>query len=98
MAPHTITRAVGAKAGFRPSPRGLHSQTQLSSLPRWNLDWSLGTTWFHSTAVVPSFVVSGTTPDGGVRGSTRNHKCPSAGRLRTVRGDPGAPSGGATCA
>ncbi|GFX27668.1 transposable element Tcb2 transposase [Trichonephila clavipes] len=40
MAPHTLTPAVGAvsrcktKTGLRRSPRGLHTQTRLSSLPR----------------------------------------------------------------
>ncbi|GFY21396.1 hypothetical protein TNCV_3994401 [Trichonephila clavipes] len=43
MAPHTITPAVGvvchckAKAGLRPSPRGLHRRTRSSSLLRLNL-------------------------------------------------------------
>ncbi|GFW34073.1 uncharacterized protein TNCV_287571 [Trichonephila clavipes] len=57
MTPHTITSAVGvvcrcnAKAGLRCSPRGLHTQTRLSSLLRLNLDLSLKATWFHSAAV-----------------------------------------------
>ncbi|GFU17817.1 e3 ubiquitin-protein ligase RNF13 [Trichonephila clavipes] len=57
MTPHTITPAVGvvcrckAKAGLRHSPRGLHTRTRLSSLPRLNLDSSLKTIWFHSAAV-----------------------------------------------
>ncbi|GFX10859.1 e3 ubiquitin-protein ligase RNF13 [Trichonephila clavipes] len=57
MAPHTITPAVGAaccckaKAGLRRSPRGLHTRTRLSSLQRLNMNSSLKTTWFHSTAV-----------------------------------------------
>ncbi|GFT76056.1 uncharacterized protein TNCV_1255451 [Trichonephila clavipes] len=57
MAPHTITPAVGvvcrckAKAGLRRLPRGLHTRTRLSSLLRLNLDSSLKTTLFHSTAV-----------------------------------------------
>ncbi|GFU70647.1 hypothetical protein TNCV_528001 [Trichonephila clavipes] len=44
MAPHIIIPAVGsvccckAKAGLRRSPRGLHTRTRLSSLPRLNLD------------------------------------------------------------
>ncbi|GFU45357.1 uncharacterized protein TNCV_4237101 [Trichonephila clavipes] len=57
MAPYTIPPAVGvvcrckAKTGLRRSPRGLHTRTRLSSLLRMNLDLSLKTTWFHSTAV-----------------------------------------------
>ncbi|GFX16822.1 uncharacterized protein TNCV_2518011 [Trichonephila clavipes] len=57
MAPHTITPAVGvvcrciSKAGLRHSPRSLHTRTRLSSLLRLNLDSSLKTTWFHSSAV-----------------------------------------------
>ncbi|GFX60782.1 uncharacterized protein TNCV_4977581 [Trichonephila clavipes] len=57
MAPHTITPAVGvvcrckAKAGLNHSPQGLHTRTRLSSLPRLNLDSSLKTNWFHSSAV-----------------------------------------------
>ncbi|GFX52847.1 e3 ubiquitin-protein ligase RNF13 [Trichonephila clavipes] len=56
-APHTITPPVGAmcrckaKAGLRRSQRGLHTRKRLSSLLRLNLDSSLKTTWFHSTAV-----------------------------------------------
>ncbi|GFT13335.1 hypothetical protein TNCV_1550921 [Trichonephila clavipes] len=42
-----------------------------------------------------------TTPNGGVKRSTRNEhrdsKCPSARCFRMVRGDTGAPSEGATC-
>ncbi|GFS51164.1 uncharacterized protein TNCV_3532641 [Trichonephila clavipes] len=49
-----------------------------------------------------SFLVRGTTPKGGVKGSTRigrrDLKCPSARRLRMVREDTGAPNKGATCA
>ncbi|GFX92397.1 uncharacterized protein TNCV_1706731 [Trichonephila clavipes] len=49
-----------------------------------------------------SFLVRGCTPDGGVKGSTRNGqrdlKCPSARRLRMVREDTGAPNECATCA
>ncbi|GFW09730.1 uncharacterized protein TNCV_867931 [Trichonephila clavipes] len=102
MAPHTITLAVGtvcrckAKAGLRRSPRGLHTQTQLSSLLRLNLDSSLKTTWFHSAAVQfprarhPSKQRRRWV---GVKGSTRNGRrdpiCPSARRLRMVREDRG---------
>ncbi|GFW89141.1 hypothetical protein TNCV_2685751 [Trichonephila clavipes] len=49
-----------------------------------------------------SFLEHGTTPNGGVKGSTHNRcsdpKCPSARCLRIVREDTGAPSEGATCA
>ncbi|GFW24830.1 uncharacterized protein TNCV_1960951 [Trichonephila clavipes] len=54
---HTITSAVRAvcccksKAGLRRSPWGLHTRTRSSSLLRLNMDSSLKTTWFHSTAV-----------------------------------------------
>ncbi|GFU19109.1 uncharacterized protein TNCV_4397111 [Trichonephila clavipes] len=57
MGPHTITPAVGAvcrckaKAELRCSPRCLYTRTRLSSLLRLNLDLSLKTTWFQSTAV-----------------------------------------------
>ncbi|GFX93607.1 uncharacterized protein TNCV_1587841 [Trichonephila clavipes] len=63
MTPHTITQAVGAvcrckaNTGLRCSPRGLHTQTQLSSLLRLNLDSSLKTIWFHSAAGCGSPVV-----------------------------------------
>ncbi|GFY36002.1 uncharacterized protein TNCV_4843741 [Trichonephila clavipes] len=49
-----------------------------------------------------SFLVSGTTPNGGVKDSTRNGhrnpKCPSSRHLRMVREDTGAPSECTTCA
>ncbi|GFV87961.1 uncharacterized protein TNCV_782411 [Trichonephila clavipes] len=102
MAPHTITTAVGvvchykAKAGLRRSPRGLYTRTRLSSLLRLNLDSSLKTTWFHSTAVQfpPARHYSKRRRQWvGVNGSTRNGhrdpKCPSARRLRMVREDTG---------
>ncbi|GFT98171.1 e3 ubiquitin-protein ligase RNF13 [Trichonephila clavipes] len=72
MAPHTITPAVGAvcrckaKAGLRRSPRGLHTRTRLSSLLRMNLDSSLKTT--GTIPLQSSFLVCGTTPNGGVDG------------------------------
>ncbi|GFV51213.1 e3 ubiquitin-protein ligase RNF13 [Trichonephila clavipes] len=72
MALHTITPAVGAvfsrkaKAGLKRSPRGLHTRTGLSLLLRLNLDSSLKTTWFHSTAV--QILVRRTTPNEGVHG------------------------------
>ncbi|GFW16966.1 uncharacterized protein TNCV_2760941 [Trichonephila clavipes] len=111
MTPHTITPAVGAvchceaKAGLRRSPRGLHTRTRLLSRLRLNLDSSLRTTWFHSSAIqfprarhhskrMCRWV--------GVKGSTRNgrrdRKCPSARRLRMVREDTVVSSEGATCA
>ncbi|GFU90896.1 e3 ubiquitin-protein ligase RNF13 [Trichonephila clavipes] len=52
------------KERLRRFPRGLPTRTRLSSLLRLNLDSSLKTTWFHSTAVC--FLVRGTTPNGGV--------------------------------
>ncbi|GFV37753.1 e3 ubiquitin-protein ligase RNF13 [Trichonephila clavipes] len=73
MAPHTITPAVEAvcrskaKAGLRCSLQDLHTRTRLSSLLGLNLDSSLKTTWFHSTAQ-STFLVRGTTPNGGVDG------------------------------
>ncbi|GFW06616.1 uncharacterized protein TNCV_2189491 [Trichonephila clavipes] len=104
MAPHTITSAVGAqchwkvKAGLRRSPRGFH--TRLSSLLRLNVDSSLKRRP-GSIPLQSSFLVRGTTPNGGVKGSTRNGrldpKCPSARRLRMVQ-DTGAPNEGVTCA
>ncbi|GFW51668.1 uncharacterized protein TNCV_1186001 [Trichonephila clavipes] len=111
MTPHTITPAVGAvcrckaKAGLRRSPRGLHTRTRLSSLLRLNLDPSLKTTWFHSTAVQfprarhhskrrPRWV----RVKGSPRNGYRDLKCPSARSLRMVREDTGALSEGATCA
>ncbi|GFW66607.1 e3 ubiquitin-protein ligase RNF13 [Trichonephila clavipes] len=72
MAPYTITPAVGAlcrckaKAGLRRSPRDLHTQTRLSSLLRLNLDSSLKT--IVSILLQSSFLVRGTTPNGGVDG------------------------------
>ncbi|GFY21573.1 uncharacterized protein TNCV_1167181 [Trichonephila clavipes] len=49
-----------------------------------------------------SFLVRDTTPNGGVKGSTRNGrrnpKCPSARRIHMVREDTGAPIEGVTCA
>ncbi|GFV97884.1 uncharacterized protein TNCV_2021991 [Trichonephila clavipes] len=111
MAPHTITLAVGAvcrskaKAGLRRSPRGLHTRTRLSSLPRLNLDSSLKTTWFHSAAVQLPRVRNHSKRMRrwmGVKGSTcnghRDPKCPSARRLRMFREDTVSPGEGATCA
>ncbi|GFS79951.1 uncharacterized protein TNCV_750931 [Trichonephila clavipes] len=109
MAPHTITPAVGAvcrckaKAGLTRSPRGIYTRTRLSSLLRLNLDSSLKTTWFHSTAVQ----FSRAWPHSkrrrrwvGVKGSTRNRccdpKCLSARHLCLVREDSETPSEGAT--
>ncbi|GFV34606.1 uncharacterized protein TNCV_1449121 [Trichonephila clavipes] len=110
MAPHTITPAVGAvcrcktKAGLRRSPRGLYTRTRLSSLLRLNLDSSIKTTWFHSTAVLFPRAWHQSKRRRrwvGVKGSTcnghRNPKCPSGRRLRVVREDKEAPSDGATC-
>ncbi|GFV17041.1 uncharacterized protein TNCV_655941 [Trichonephila clavipes] len=97
IAPHTIKPAVGAvcrckaKAGLRRSPWGLHARTRLSSLLRWNLDSSLKTTWFHSTAV--QFYRARHHSKRrrrllGIKGSTRNERrdpeCPSARHLRMV--------------
>ncbi|GFW37750.1 uncharacterized protein TNCV_4629551 [Trichonephila clavipes] len=91
MTPHTITPAVRAvchfkaKEGSRPSPRGLNTQTRMSSLLRLNLNSSLKTTWFHSAAV--QFPRAWHHSKWrrrcvGVKGSTRNGrhdpKCPSA--------------------
>ncbi|GFW82049.1 uncharacterized protein TNCV_771781 [Trichonephila clavipes] len=85
------------------SPRGLHTQTPLSSLLKWNLDYSLKTTCFHSAAV--QFLRAGHYSKRrcrwvGVKGSTRNgrrdSKCPSARHIRMVREDKGAFSEGST--
>ncbi|GFS68989.1 hypothetical protein TNCV_4570081 [Trichonephila clavipes] len=52
MAPYTITPVVGVvrhctvKTGLRRSPRGLHTRTRFSSLPKLNMDSSLKTTQF----------------------------------------------------
>ncbi|GFX08250.1 uncharacterized protein TNCV_3267401 [Trichonephila clavipes] len=110
MTPHTITPAVEAvcrckaNAGLRRSQRGLHTRTRLSSLLKLNLDSSLKTTWFHSTAIqFPRARHQSKRRRRwvDVKGSTRNGrrdpKCPSARRLRMVREDTGAPSEGATC-
>ncbi|GFX73068.1 uncharacterized protein TNCV_1704701 [Trichonephila clavipes] len=110
MAPHSITPAVGvvchckAKAGLRRSPRGLHTRTRLSSLLRSNLNSSLKTTWFHSTAVQFPRAQHHSKRRSrweGVKGSTRNGlrdpKCPSARHLRNVREDTGGPNEGVTC-
>ncbi|GFU21356.1 hypothetical protein TNCV_2434711 [Trichonephila clavipes] len=54
----------------------------------------------HTRCGVSSFLMPFTTPNGGVKGSTRNGhrdpKCPSASCLRIVREYTGAPSKGAT--
>ncbi|GFT49078.1 e3 ubiquitin-protein ligase RNF13 [Trichonephila clavipes] len=75
--PHSITPAVKAvcpckaNSGLRHSPSGLPTRTRLPSLLRLNLDSSLKTTWFHSAAQ-SSFLVSSTTPNGGVeKGASR---------------------------
>ncbi|GFY13132.1 uncharacterized protein TNCV_363801 [Trichonephila clavipes] len=111
MAPHTITPAVAVacpckvKTGLRRSPRGFHTRKRLSSLRRLNLDSSLKTTWFPSSAVQfprarHHFELRRQCV--GVKGSTRNGhrdpKCPSARRLRMVLEDIGAHNEGATCA
>ncbi|GFU26022.1 uncharacterized protein TNCV_5105071 [Trichonephila clavipes] len=111
MAPHAITPAVEAmsrckaKAGLRRSPWGLHTRTRLSLLLRLNLDSSLKTTWFRSSAAHFPCARHHSKRRRrwvGVKGSTcnghRDHKCPSARRLRMVREDTGAPNEGATCA
>ncbi|GFV93971.1 uncharacterized protein TNCV_3573241 [Trichonephila clavipes] len=103
------TPAVGAvcrckaKAGFRCSPRGLHTRTRWSSLLRWNLDTSLKTTWFHSAAIQFSrewHYSKRRRRWVGVKDSTRNRrhdlKCPSPRRIRMVREDTEGPSEGAT--
>ncbi|GFV09780.1 uncharacterized protein TNCV_2598351 [Trichonephila clavipes] len=111
MTPHTITPAVGvmcrckAEVGLRRSTRGLHTRTRLSSMLRLNLDSSLTTTWFHSTAVqfpraphhskrMHRWV--------GVKGSSRNGRhfptYPSTRHFRMVREDTGSPSEDTICA
>ncbi|GFX87372.1 uncharacterized protein TNCV_3369421 [Trichonephila clavipes] len=110
MEPHTITPAVGAvcrckaKAGMRRSPRGLHTQTRLSSLLILNLDSSLKTTWFHSTAVQFPHARHHSkrrrrlvgVKDGPCNGR-RDPKYPSTRRLHMLREDTGAPNEGSTC-
>ncbi|GFS54344.1 uncharacterized protein TNCV_4808551 [Trichonephila clavipes] len=111
MTPHTITPAVGevrrckANAGLRRSPWRLHTRTRLSALLRLNLDSSLKTPWFHSSAVQftrARHLSKRRRRWAGVKGSTLNGrlhpKCPSARCLRKVREDTGAPREGATCA
>ncbi|GFW19490.1 uncharacterized protein TNCV_1603841 [Trichonephila clavipes] len=94
-----------AKAGLRRSPPGLYTRTRLSTLLILNLDSSLKTSWFHSTAVLfPRVGLHSKRRRRwvGVKGSTRNGhrdpKCPSVRCLRMVREDTGAPNKGATCA
>ncbi|GFW80328.1 uncharacterized protein TNCV_2944611 [Trichonephila clavipes] len=67
------------------SSRGLHARTRLSSLLRLNLESSLKTTWFHSTAVqFPRARHHSKRRHRwvGIKGNTRNGrhdpKCPSA--------------------
>ncbi|GFT57937.1 uncharacterized protein TNCV_2768451 [Trichonephila clavipes] len=94
MAPH-ITSAVGAKAGLKRSPRGLHTRTRLSSQLRLNLDSSLKTMWFHSAAVqFPRVRYHSKRRHRwvGVKGSTCNRS------LCMIQGDTGTPNEGATCA
>ncbi|GFU91515.1 uncharacterized protein TNCV_2542831 [Trichonephila clavipes] len=121
MVPHTITGTpyhqwyhipvAGAvcrykvKAGLRRSPRGPHTKTRLSSLLTLNLDSSLKTIWFHSTAVQFPHAWHHSKQRHrwvGVNGCTRNGrrdpKCPLARRLRMVLEDTGAAGKGATCA
>ncbi|GFW76305.1 uncharacterized protein TNCV_1580841 [Trichonephila clavipes] len=111
MVPLTITPAVGAvclckaNTGLRRSQRDLHTRTRLSSLLRLNLDKSLKTTWFHSTAFQfprARFHSKWRRRLVGVNCSTRNGlrdpKCPSARHLRMVREDTGDSSESAACA
>ncbi|PRD25307.1 UNVERIFIED_CONTAM: hypothetical protein NCL1_41289 [Trichonephila clavipes] len=77
----------------------------LGAVLRLNLDLSLKTTWFHSTAVQFPRARHHSKRRRrwvGVKGSSRNGprdpKCFSARCLRMVREDIGAPSEGATCA
>ncbi|GFY05983.1 uncharacterized protein TNCV_3862871 [Trichonephila clavipes] len=51
----------------------------------------------HTANMRSSFLVHGTTPNGGVDGRS-DPKCPSARRLHMVREDTWAPDEGATCA
>ncbi|GFX01797.1 uncharacterized protein TNCV_1022001 [Trichonephila clavipes] len=109
--PRTITPAVGvvcrckAKAGLRRSPRGFHSPTRLSPLLRLNLNPSLITSWFHSTAVQFLRVrlhykrrFRWVDVKDSPRNGRRDPKCPSARRMCMVLGDTRASSEGATCA
>ncbi|GFY23269.1 uncharacterized protein TNCV_3939651 [Trichonephila clavipes] len=107
MAPHTLAPAVcrcKAKAGLRCSPRGLHTRTRWLSVLKLNLNSSLKTTWFHSTAV--QYRSSGHHSKRrrrllGVIISTRNgrrvNRCPSARRFAMIRKDTVVCSEGATC-
>ncbi|KFM75203.1 hypothetical protein X975_05332, partial [Stegodyphus mimosarum] len=88
-----------AKAGLRHSPRALYTRTRLSSLPRLNLDSSLKTTWFHfAAAQFPRARHHSKRRRRwvGIKDSTRygcrDTNCSSAGCLRMVREDTGAPS------
>ncbi|GFW72363.1 uncharacterized protein TNCV_704001 [Trichonephila clavipes] len=111
MTPHNITPAVRvvcqckAMAGWRLSPFGPHTRTQLPSLLRLNLDSSLKTIWFHSAAVQFPRARHHSKRRRrwvGVKVSTRkgrcDRKCPLARRLRMVREDTGVLNEGATCA
>ncbi|GFT61905.1 hypothetical protein TNCV_4497161 [Trichonephila clavipes] len=57
-----------AKAGLRHSPRGHHTRTRLSSLLRLNLDSFAKDDLFRSIQLQSSFLMRGTTPNGGVDG------------------------------
>ncbi|GFU97475.1 uncharacterized protein TNCV_1913301 [Trichonephila clavipes] len=111
VANYILTPAVRAvflcktKAELRCLPRGLLTRKRLSSLLRLNLDSSLKTTWFYSTAVQFSrarYHSKRKRQWVGVKGSSRNRrrdpKCPSARRIRIVQEGTGILNEGATCA
>ncbi|GFS98618.1 uncharacterized protein TNCV_2987451 [Trichonephila clavipes] len=111
MTLHAITPSVvtgcrcKSKAGLKRSPRDLHTRKRLPSLLRLNLDSSLKTTRFHSSAVQFPRAQHHSKRRRrwvGVKNSASNGrsdpKCPTARYLRMVREDTGAPSEGATCA
>ncbi|GFS62264.1 uncharacterized protein TNCV_5031411 [Trichonephila clavipes] len=111
MSPHTITPAVGvgcrckAKGGLKHSQRGLHTPTRLSSPLRLNLDSSLKTIWFHSTAVQFSRARHQSKRRRrwvGIKSSTRNGAAISnvlqPGAFVWFEKGTGDPCEGATCA
>ncbi|GFX01711.1 uncharacterized protein TNCV_4279911 [Trichonephila clavipes] len=111
MVPHTITPALEAlchckaKTRLRGSAWALHTRTRLPSLLTLNLDSSLSTTWFRSTAVqIPRARHNSKRRRRrvGIKVSTGNghfdRKCSSVRRLRMVREDTGPSIKGATCA
>ncbi|GFW92410.1 uncharacterized protein TNCV_4920391 [Trichonephila clavipes] len=107
---HAITPSVvvvcscKAKSLLRCSSRGLHIRIRLSSLLRLNLNPSLKTIWFHSSAVLfphAWLLFKHRYRWVGIMGRTCNMRHDpkrfSPRGLRMVREDTWAPSEGTTC-